>query len=83
MVITRGAMGGQKQRQGVIRADNGGDDWGSPDVRLERRQGNRWESRGIRAQQRPMPLIAVKEGLQQLAHGLEAIAIEQRPQALP
>ncbi len=35
MVITRGAMEGQKQRQCVIRADKGGDDWGSPDVRRE------------------------------------------------
>jgi hypothetical protein len=32
--------------------------------------------RGIGDQERPMPLIAVKEGLQQLAHGFEVIAIE-------
>ena len=30
-----------------------------------------------------MPLIAVKEGLQQLAHRLKVIAVEQRPYALP
>jgi hypothetical protein len=45
--------------------------------------GKQGESRGIRDQERPMPLIAVPEGLPQLAHGLEVIAIEQRPHALP
>ena len=66
----------------MIRADDAGDDWGSPDPlrEMSEKQG---ESRGIRDQYRAMPLIAIKKGLQQLAHRLEVIAIEQRPHALP
>ena len=52
-------------------------------MRAERRQRNREASRGVRDQERPMPLIAVPEGFPQLVHGLEGIAIEQRPHALP
>src|ERR1700730_14104406 len=70
MVLTSGAMGGCQQGHCVIWADDAGGEWGSP-VRAERRQGNRWASRGIREQERSMPLIAVPEGLPQLTHGLE------------
>ena len=52
-------------------------------MRAESRQRNREESRSVRDQERPMPLIAVPEGFPQLVHGLEGIALEQRPHALP
>src|SRR2546425_13379217 len=52
-------------------------------IRAARGQRNRAESRGVHAQERPMPLIAVPEGFPQLVHGVEGIAIEQRPHALP
>jgi hypothetical protein len=76
----RRTMGGYKQGYGGLWTDEAAQR--APGVGRETSEAP-VESRGVGVHERSMPLIAMPEGCPQFVHGLEGIAIEQRPHALP